>query len=234
MSVAKVYDLTGIDPWFLDNLHEIFETEDELRKSVGRGLGNAAGSGLLRTAKRQGFSDRQLARIFGTSESEIRTQRLRHGIRATFKSVDTCAAEFEAYTPYYYSTYEDEDEVPAKQQGREANHDSWRRAKPDRAGNRVRLLLLPREFCAQGVGHRVGDGQLEPRDGEHRLRHERHAVLRAADGRGRAQHLRSRAAGWRDRAVWRADAAEPGSAAFRCRCADHRHERRRDRSGRGS
>ena len=118
MSVAKVYELTGIDPWFLDNLHEIFETEEALRKSVERGLGNAAGSGLLRTAKRQGFSDRQLARIFGTSESEVRSERLRHGIRTTFKSVDTCAAEFEAYTPYYYSTYEDEDEVPAKQPGK--------------------------------------------------------------------------------------------------------------------
>ncbi|HMC12336.1 MAG TPA: carbamoyl-phosphate synthase large subunit, partial [Pirellulaceae bacterium] len=70
------------------------------------------------TAKRQGFSDRQLARIFGTSESDVRAERLRHGIRTTFKSVDTCAAEFEAYTPYYYSTYEDEDEVPAKQPGK--------------------------------------------------------------------------------------------------------------------
>ena len=118
MSVAKVHELTGIDPWFLDNLHEIVETEDTLRKSVAHRLGNAAGSGLLRRAKRQGFSDRQLARIFGTSESEVRAERLRHGIRTTFKSVDTCAAEFEAYTPYYYSTYEDEDEVPAKQPGK--------------------------------------------------------------------------------------------------------------------
>jgi carbamoyl-phosphate synthase large subunit len=115
MSVAKVHELTGIDPWFLDNLHEIVETEAALRKSVGLGLGSAASSGLLRTAKRQGFSDRQLARIFGTSESEIRSERLRHDIRTTFKSVDTCAAEFEAYTPYYYSTYEDEDEVPPKE-----------------------------------------------------------------------------------------------------------------------
>jgi carbamoyl-phosphate synthase large subunit len=118
MNVAKVYELTGIDPWFLDNLHEIVETEEALRQSVAHGLGNAAGSGLLRTAKRQGFSDRQLARIFGTSESDVRSERKRHDIRATFKSVDTCAAEFEAYTPYYYSTYEDEDEVPPKQPGK--------------------------------------------------------------------------------------------------------------------
>src|SRR6187401_2247981 len=113
MSVAKVYELTGIDPWFLDNLHEILETEEELRGKAegGKWRGNKE---LLRMAKRQGFSDRQLARIFGVEELEVRRERLQLGIRATFKSVDTCAAEFEAYTPYYYSTYEDEDEVPEK------------------------------------------------------------------------------------------------------------------------
>ncbi len=73
---------------------------------------------LLRTAKRQGFSDAQLARIFGVHEMQVRAERLRRGIRAVFKSVDTCAAEFEAYTPYYYSTYEDEDEVPPKPLGK--------------------------------------------------------------------------------------------------------------------
>jgi carbamoyl-phosphate synthase large subunit len=124
MSVAKVRELTGIDPWFLDNLHEIVETEDALRHSAGQqppappGVRAAAiSTDLLRTAKRQGFSDCQIANIFGTSEMEVRAERLRRGIRATFKSVDTCAAEFEAYTPYYYSTYEDEDEVPPKPAG---------------------------------------------------------------------------------------------------------------------
>ena len=129
MSVAKVYELTGIDPWFLDNLHEILETEIELRAVASRGVlapdENERGRGrpgslemlgreLFRTAKRQGFSDRQLAKIFDAAELEVRTARLNFGIRATFKSVDTCAAEFEAYTPYYYSTYEDEDEIPEK------------------------------------------------------------------------------------------------------------------------
>ncbi|MCI0333307.1 MAG: carbamoyl-phosphate synthase large subunit [Planctomycetes bacterium] len=134
MDVAKVYELTGIDPWFLDNLHEIVETEEMLRKVAtsesasrgvpapdrGRGrpgsLVTLLGAEQLRTAKRQGFSDRQIARIFGTTEMEVRATRVAQGIRATFKSVDTCAAEFEAYTPYYYSTYENEDEVPAKPQ----------------------------------------------------------------------------------------------------------------------
>jgi carbamoyl-phosphate synthase large subunit len=114
MSVAQVYELTGIDPWFLDNLHEILETEESIRKIADCGLQIADCAEQLRTAKRQGFSDRQIGRILGCSELEVRKERLALGIRATFKSVDTCAAEFEAYTPYYYSTYEDEDEVPSK------------------------------------------------------------------------------------------------------------------------
>jgi carbamoyl-phosphate synthase large subunit len=115
MSVAKVHELTGIDPWFLDNLHEILETEEMLR---GVGAWQAITTDQLRTAKRQGFSDAQLARIFGISESEVRAERIKRGIRATYKSVDTCAAEFEAYTPYYYSTYESEDETPPKPLGK--------------------------------------------------------------------------------------------------------------------
>jgi carbamoyl-phosphate synthase large subunit len=119
MSVAKVHELTGIDPWFLDNLQEIVETEAELRRIADCGTQGVPGIAdcpeQVRTAKRQGFSDRQLAHIFGTTEMEVREARLKHGIRAAFKSVDTCAAEFEAYTPYYYSTYEDEDEVPPKE-----------------------------------------------------------------------------------------------------------------------
>ena len=72
---------------------------------------------LIRRAKQFGFSDRQLAVLWNTTEMEVRDERKRRGIIATFKSVDTCAAEFEAYTPYYYSTYEHEDEVPAKPAG---------------------------------------------------------------------------------------------------------------------
>jgi len=114
MSLDELQRLTGIDPWFLDHLAEIVELEDELR---GRPLTELS-AGDLRQAKQFGFSDRQLAVLFGTTESEVRTARRKRGIMATFKSVDTCAAEFEAYTPYYYSTYEDEDEVPPKQEGR--------------------------------------------------------------------------------------------------------------------
>ncbi|MGL4512856.1 MAG: carbamoyl-phosphate synthase large subunit [Lacipirellulaceae bacterium] len=111
MTVNEIHELSGIDPWFLDNLLEIVETEERLRAHADF---VTLPDELLRTAKRQGFSDRQLATIFGRSEVEVRRERLRRGVRPVFKSVDTCAAEFEAYTPYFYSTYETEDEVPAK------------------------------------------------------------------------------------------------------------------------
>ncbi len=114
MSVQDVYEVTGIDPWFLDNLAEIIELEDKLRALGGLEHADAE---LLRTAKRFGFSDRQLATLWNTTESDVRAERKRLGIVATFKSVDTCAAEFEAYTPYYYSTYEEEDETPAREPG---------------------------------------------------------------------------------------------------------------------
>ena len=111
MSNDEIYALTGIDPWFLDQLHEIVETEESLR--TRRSLSEVSDE-ALREAKRFGFSDRQLATIFDTTEIDVREDRKARGIVAAFKSVDTCAAEFEAYTPYYYSTYEDEDETPAK------------------------------------------------------------------------------------------------------------------------
>jgi carbamoyl-phosphate synthase large subunit len=115
MTIEEIYDLTGIDPWFLDNLHEIIELEDELRQ-IGS-LQNADDA-ILRRAKQFGFSDRQLAVLWNTTEIDVRRHRKSHGVVATFKSVDTCAAEFEAYTPYYYSTYEDEDETPPKKPGK--------------------------------------------------------------------------------------------------------------------
>ncbi len=98
MTVDEVFELTAIDRWFLDNLLEIVETEERL---CACGSFEQLPAELMRTAKRQGFSDRQLAIIFDTTQIEVRARRLELGIVATFKSVDTCAAEFEAYTPYY-------------------------------------------------------------------------------------------------------------------------------------
>jgi carbamoyl-phosphate synthase large subunit len=115
MTQQEIFDLTYIDPWFLDQIAEIIELEDELRKIPGLEQCDRA---TLRKAKRFGFSDRQLSHIWGTTEWDVREHRKAQGIVATFKSVDTCAAEFEAYTPYYYSTYEDENETPPKPPGK--------------------------------------------------------------------------------------------------------------------
>ena len=109
MSVEEIGELTGIDPWFLHQLRQLVEMEGQLREH--RRMEDVPRE-LLREGKRFGYSDRQLAGWWDTSESEVRGHRQQLGIVATFKQVDTCAAEFEAYTPYYYSTYEDEDETP--------------------------------------------------------------------------------------------------------------------------
>ncbi len=115
MSVAHVHELTNIDPWFLQHLEELVQHEDEIRQ-IDRL--EAAGDELIRNAKRSGYSDRQLAWWWNASEMEVRRHRKSRGIEATFKQVDTCAAEFEAYTPYYYSTYESEDETPPRKPGK--------------------------------------------------------------------------------------------------------------------
>ncbi|MGB9690297.1 carbamoyl-phosphate synthase large subunit [Thermogutta sp.] len=115
MSVDEVHELTSIDPWFLHNIKEIVDLENELR---GYRDISEVSTPKLRQAKQYGFSDRQLAVIWNRTEMEIREERKRRGIVATFKAVDTCAAEFEAYTPYYYSTYEEEDEIPPKKPGK--------------------------------------------------------------------------------------------------------------------
>ena len=104
-TVEQLHRLTGIDPWFLDNLCQVWELEQCLRTE-----GAADDLALLRQAKEYGFSDRQLAFLQGCTEAEVRQRRREGGVRPVFKTVDTCAAEFEAYTPYHYSTYEHEDE----------------------------------------------------------------------------------------------------------------------------
>ncbi len=115
MTVDKVVELTGIDPWFLHYICELVEIEDTIRQ-VSRM--EDADYDLLWLAKRNGFSDQQLAFWWDTTELDVRRYRKKLGIKATFKQVDTCAAEFEAYTPYYYSTYEQEDETPARKPGK--------------------------------------------------------------------------------------------------------------------
>ncbi|OPY72361.1 MAG: Carbamoyl-phosphate synthase large chain [Syntrophorhabdus sp. PtaU1.Bin002] len=115
IGIDEIYGISGIDRWFLGNIKEIVEFERELEVRL-KGSPGASGPGeslpddLLRQAKRYGFSDRHLGDIGGWSEDAVRAWRTKQGVRSVFKLVDTCAAEFEAYTPYYYSTYESEDE----------------------------------------------------------------------------------------------------------------------------
>jgi carbamoyl-phosphate synthase large subunit len=106
-STEVLHDLTKIDPWFLDNLAQIAERERELRRERIETIS----PGDLREAKRMGFSDQRLATILGATEDDVRGARIEMGIRPVFKRVDTCGAEFESFTPYLYSTYEDEDEA---------------------------------------------------------------------------------------------------------------------------
>ncbi|MBU2551001.1 MAG: carbamoyl-phosphate synthase large subunit [Proteobacteria bacterium] len=121
LGIDEVYELTGIDPWFLHHFKVLVDREPDVRGLIGRfgpGLSESERDDLayeLRRAKRDGFSDIQLAHLSGRTEDEARAARLALGVRHCYKLVDTCAAEFEAFTPYYYSTYEDEDEVRASE-----------------------------------------------------------------------------------------------------------------------
>jgi carbamoyl-phosphate synthase large subunit len=106
MSIESVYKLSGIDPWFLHQVRQIVELELEIQKN-GRNLSDS----LLKQAKEWGFSDVQLGHLAGTREEDIKKRRNTLGLKPVYKLVDTCAAEFKAATPYFYSTYETENEA---------------------------------------------------------------------------------------------------------------------------
>ena len=106
-SVEEIYNYTKIDPWFLNNIKQLVEFEEDFGKcSIG-----SLTKEKLYAAKRYGYSDVQIGYLCGCNEEQIRSARKKYSVIATFKPVDTCAAEFEAYTPYYYSSYESEDEI---------------------------------------------------------------------------------------------------------------------------
>ena len=107
-SVERLYEATAIDPWFLDQFAQISEARGVL---AAKGGPDAMSRRDWRWAKRLGFGDAQLAYLWGVDAERVRTDRLDAGVRVTYKTVDTCAAEFAARTPYHYGTYEDEDEV---------------------------------------------------------------------------------------------------------------------------
>jgi carbamoyl-phosphate synthase large subunit len=108
ISIDEIHTLTNIPSWFLANIEELILLEGRLSQVRSA---DQADDALLLEAKQNGFSDRQLASLWHTTEAEVRRECRRVGIRPVFKLVDTCAAEFQAFTPYYYSAYEREDEV---------------------------------------------------------------------------------------------------------------------------
>ncbi|MFM6311201.1 MAG: carbamoyl-phosphate synthase large subunit, partial [Dolichospermum sp.] len=107
ISNEEIYELTAIDPWFLDKLQELLEIEKFLKRTPLKQLTKEQ----MYAVKRNGFSDRQIAYCTKTKEDEVRTYRKYLEVIPVYKTVDTCAAEFESLTPYYYSTYEEETEV---------------------------------------------------------------------------------------------------------------------------
>jgi len=113
MSTEEIYHLSSIDPWFLEKIREIVATENEIQ--TWRGKAGEIAHELLRSWKQMGFADARLAMLMDSTEGEIRTLRKEKGIEAVFCSVDTCGAEFAAFTPYLYSTYEGEDEAKPTQ-----------------------------------------------------------------------------------------------------------------------
>jgi carbamoyl-phosphate synthase large subunit len=117
MTDAEIFKITKFDPWFLRNMRDILELENDMRKIAAKtgklNVKNAAKiKDIIHTAKQNGFSDIQLGTIFGVSEGVFRGIRLSLGIKPVYKMVDTCASEFKTYTPYLYSTYDGENENP--------------------------------------------------------------------------------------------------------------------------
>ncbi|WP_435768523.1 carbamoyl-phosphate synthase large subunit [Nocardioides sp. SYSU DS0651] len=110
----QVHEATSIDPWFVDQLFLLDEVAQKL------GAAEALDETALRLAKRHGFSDAQIAGIRGITEAEVRSIRHVLGVRPVYKTVDTCAAEFAARTPYHYSSYEEETEVQPRAEGKKA------------------------------------------------------------------------------------------------------------------
>src|SRR5437588_5679198 len=115
MSVDEIYQLSAIDPWFLREMREIIQLESQIlsgaKDPLRKNTGDSSPSSRLRTWKQNGFSDHHIALLTNRTEKDVREERHREGIRPVYKRVDTCAAEFEASTPYLYSTYERENEA---------------------------------------------------------------------------------------------------------------------------
>jgi carbamoyl-phosphate synthase large subunit len=243
-TVEMLHECTRIDPWFLQQFADIAELEKTARMLGLRQMSPE----LLLTLKRAGFGDLELAGILGVDETAVRQRRLDEGFVPAYKRIDTCAAEFESFTPYMYGSYEPFCESDPNPKKKVVILGSG----PNRIGQGIEFdyccchaafalreeLLLPRRLCPPRGGLRDGDDQLQPGDRLDGLRHDGSLVLRAAHVRGRDGGARQGALGGGQRglpgAVRRADTTEAGTAASGRRCFDSRHLARFDRSRRGS
>ena len=227
-SVADVYEATGIDPWFLDQVLLVNQIADQVATAAG------LDRELLRRAKRHGLSDAQIAGLRGMGEETVR--QLRHALGPASGLQDRGHLRRGVRRPHAVPLLG----LRRRDRGRAARAAGGPhprvRAQPDRAGHRVRLLVRARRPGAAGP-LRDRHGELQPGDGLHGLRHLRPAVLRAVDLRGRPGGVRRgagrRAGGGRHRAAGRSDAAVAGRPARGRRRADPRHPARGDRRGRG-
>ena len=167
---------TGIDPWFTRAFARIADMERRL-------LSATLTADLMWDAKRLGFSDAKIGVLSDRTPAQVRTLRLKWGIRPVYKMVDTCAAEFEAETPYFYSTYEQENEA-APIPGRRAVVIG---SGPIRIGQGIEFdyCSVHAAWALQQAGRQERAHKLQPGDGVHRLRHERPPLLRAARRRER-------------------------------------------------
>src|SRR5438128_944794 len=153
-TTETIRSLTRMDDWFLENMREIVAFEPTIA------AGALTDPEVLRRAKQLGFADRRIAELTGAGEAAVRARRLERGIRATFKTVDTCAAEFVAHTPYLYSTYEEEDEAPPTDRPRIVNASarsspssgSAKRPAPPRAPSTRPRRLPPRSATPSSSG----------------------------------------------------------------------------------
>ena len=148
VSYDHIYEITKIDRWFIDKLAILVEMEQHLKSEE-------LTVDLLKEAKRIEFPDNVIAELTGKTEEEIKQMRYANGIVAAYKMVDTCAAEFAAETPYYYSVYGSENEA-AETTPTEKGSGSWFRPDPYRSGYRVRFLFrtLYLGICQRRLGDR--------------------------------------------------------------------------------
>jgi carbamoyl-phosphate synthase large subunit len=228
--VAKLHELTNIDPWFLQQFTEMVE----LRKTAEMvGLRHMSYD-LMRTLKRSGFGDRELADILGVDEAAVREKRQELKVAPAFKRILRRGIR----VVHALHVFELRRHLRSRSDRQAEGDHPWQRAESYRPGHRVRLLLLSRGVRIQERGVRDHHGQLQPRDGVDRLRHVGSLVLRAAHARRRDGDCRTRAPGQRRRvvrgAVWRPDAAQAGAGPAGSRRHDSRHDAGLDRSRRRS